>query len=502
MKKPSKDFSTRYAAAKRWRDSARPYIEEIFRFCAPGREGDFSRRGSTTLTEAETFHSLPEELAIDLAGDLVDYYTPAEASWTNFLVTAPVPEDQVSDVTDLVETREQDIRDLIASSNYYDIAPQWGFETATHGTPALWVQQAHLMQPIHVEVVPPHELLIVPGHLGLLDRFREQWVNADTLAALFKDWDVDLSDPRIRNKINKPGATAKVCWGFWVDWTDPARPMWKAEITVDEIGVMEAEVIGDLAGACPLLVGRFNPQIGKPWGRGSGWKALPDMRTLDKIDEVVLTGLDDALKNTLIYPDDGFIDLSEGVIAGSAIPASRGFTRDMIYELQKGTNLDYGFYTEEGFIERLNRAFYQDGPRQRGDTPPTASQWIDQRRQVQKRLGKPSAPLWTEMICPMVQRFEYLGVQTGQLEEAITFNEQVITLQPISPMQKAQNQDQVMISRSNLGLAFEVFQDRVDNFIDPVGTFRNIVRASGDELTVMREKERVVENPKNTSSPQ
>ena len=488
-RKPSKDFSTRYAQAKRWRDAERPYIEEVFMFCAPGRENDFSRRGSTTAEESETFDSTPEELATDLAGDLVDFYTPAEASWTNFLITVPVPEDEVAQVREIVEEREGEIRDLIASSNYYDVAPQWGLETATHGTPGLWIQQGHLMQPIHVEIVPPHELLIVPGYLGILDRFREQTVIAETLPAMFRDWQVDLNDERIRHKITKPGATAKVCWGFWVDWTDPARPMWRAEITVDEIGVMESEIIGDLAGACPLHVGRFNPQVGKPWGRGAGRKALRDMRTLDKINEIVLSGMDDSLKSTLIYPDDGFIDFSEGVIPGTAIPASRGFTRDQIYELQKGVNLDYGFFTEENFRDRLDRAFYQDGPRQRGDTPPTASQWVDQRRQVQKRLGKPSAPLWTEMICPMVQRFEYLGVQSGRLEEAITFNEQVITLQPISPMQKAQNQDQVMIAKSNLGLAFEVFQDQVGSIVDGVATFKNIVRASGDELTVIRSEQ-------------
>ncbi|MBT9385478.1 head-tail connector protein [Pseudooceanicola sp. CBS1P-1] len=493
MKKPSKDFSTRYAAAKRWRDAARPYIEEIFHFCAPQRENDFSRRNSKTITEAETFHSLPEELATDLAGDFVNFFTPSEAMWTNFLVTAPVPEDMVDSAKDMVEGREQFLAEKISASNYYDIAPQWGFEAASHGTPALWVQQGHMQQAVYVEPVPPHELLITPGYMGLLDRFREQWVAADTLKALFAGWEVDLSDPRLTAKMGKPGTVAKVCWGFWVDWSDPARPMWKAEITVDEIGVMEAEIIGDLNGTCPLLVGRFNPQVGRPWGRGAGWKALPDMRTLDKIDEVVLTNLDDSLQNTLIYPDDGFLDMSEGLVPGTAYPASRGFTRDQIYELQKGANLDMGFYTEEGFTERLRRAFYQDGPRQKGDTPPSATQWADQRRDVQKRLGKPSAPLWTEMIAPLVQRFEYLAVEAGELEDTLTLNDHILTLQPISPMQKAQNQDQVMVARSNLDMAFSVFQDQVGSFIDPVNTFKNIVRASGDELTVLRKEQQPVD---------
>jgi len=498
--KPSEDFSTRLKTARLWRDAAKPYIQEIFRFCAPGRSNDFDRKpgDDKSISEAETFHSLPEELATDLAGDLVNYYTPAESRWSEFSVTAPIPEDMADEVKDLVENREEELFDLITASNYNDIAPQWGFEAATHGTPAVWVQQAHIAQAIYMEVVPPHELLITPGHMGILDRFREHYVAYTSLKATLAGWNADLSHPSIATKLTKPGLNAKLCWGFWVDWEDPGRPLWKMEVTVDDKQVVKPVVIGDLAGACPLLIGRFNPQPMRPWGRGAGWKALPDMRTLDKVDEVVITNLDDALQNTLIYPDDGFIDMSEGIIAGTAYPAHRGFTRDQIYEFPKGGELDYGFYSEERFEARLRTAFYQDGPRQSGDTPPTATQWVDERRRIQQRLGKPSAPLWTEMLAPLIQRVEYLGVRSGRLEQAITLNGNQLTLLPISPQQKAHNQDQVLVARSNLDLAVATFAENTGNIVDGVGTFQNIVRASGDKLTVIRPQEIV---PDETTPP-
>lgn len=492
--KPSEDFKTRLSTAKLWRDAVKPSIQEVFRFCAPGRANDFDRRpgDDKSVTEAETFHSLPEELATDLAGDLVNYYTPSETRWSEFSVTAPIPEDMADAAKELVEEREEDLFDLITASNYNDIAPQWGFEAATHGTPALWVQQAHITQAIYMEVVPPHELLIVPGHMGILDRFREHYVTYATLAANLHGWPANLKQPTIANKLGK-NLPAKLCWGFWVDWEDPGRPMWKMEVVVDETQVIPPMVIGDLAGSCPLLVGRFNPQVNRPWGRGAGWKALPDMRTLDKIDEVIITNLDDALQKTIIYPDDGFIDMSDGVLAGTAYPAHRGFTRDQIYEFEKGANLDYGFYSEERFEERLRMAFYQDGPRQTGDTPPTASQWVDERRRVQQRLGKPSAPLWTEMLAPLIQRVEYLGVRSGRLQDAITLNGNQLTLLPISPQQKAHNQDQVLVARSNLDLAVATFAENTGSIVDGVSTFKNIVRASGDKLTVIRDQELVTD---------
>ena len=495
MKKPSKEFSTRYSAAKRWRDDARPYIEEILQFCCPGREHDFTT-GKKREYDSDTFLSLPEELASDLAGDIITYFTPPDTRWAEYQVVQEIPEQFADSILKAVQDREDKLFDLIQQSNYNDIAPQWGFETSTHGTPGLWVQAAHISMPIHCEVVQPHELLITPGHLGYLDRFREKTVGADTLKTLFSDKKYDLSDQRLKAKMEKPGQTVKICWGYWIDWTDPGNPQWRSEITVDGILVSpEKELVGPLAGSCPLIVGRFNPQPGIPWGRGSGRKALPDMRVLDRMTETVLSGLDQSLMNTIIYPSDGTLDFENGIVPGTAIPAGRSFTRDQIWEANRTVNVDQGWMAEERIEERLRSAFYQDGPRQRGDTPPTAAQWVDERRRVQQRLGKPSAPLWSEFIMPLIQRFEYLGVQLGYLPDAISHDGQAISVRPISPLQKAQNQDKVMIAKSNLDTAFSVFGEHVMEIVDPVQTFKAMVKASGDELTVIRDQQDATSTP-------
>jgi hypothetical protein len=488
---PSKAFSTRYEAAKQWRSAIRPLIEEAYRFCAPDRERDFSSM-SKSIPETDTYHSLGEECASDLAGDLVTYFTPSYASWFSAVVTSDVPEDLEDEVLDLVTEREEALQTMISASNYYDIAPQVGFEAAAHGTPAMWVDKGHLAQPMYVEAVPPNELLVTPGYMGILDRFREKMVCAEHLAALFDGSPVDLSDPRLQNKIRKPGSLCKVCWGFWVDWADPGFPKWRMEITVDDRRVTaEAVDLGPLAGSCPLLVGRFNPRPGRPWGRGPGLRALPDLRVLDKIEETVLLGLEDALKTTLIYPGDAMIDFSDGIVAGRAYAAGRHFDRNSVYELNKTTNLEVGFFSEESLERRIRGHFYQDGPRQRGDTPPTAAQWFDEARRIQERLGKPSAPLWTELYLPFVQRVEWLGIAQGALQEAIMLQGEAVSVQLESPLQKAQNRDQVMIARSNLELGFSVMQDQTGSVVDLVGTFQNLVKASGDKLTIIHKEQQV-----------
>lgn len=495
MRKPSKDFDTRFGAAKRWHDDIRPHIEEVYRFCAPGREDEFVVSTKRAEPETTVYTSIGEECATDLAGDIVSYFTPPESEW--YSLEAELTEEDEQEIGDLVlealEGRERDVRALLKKSNYFDVAPQIAFEGATHGTQAAWVEQAHLQQPVYVEAVPPAELLITPGHLGILDRFRRKKVPADTIETLFATLPPGATptySAELRRKMDKPGLTAEVVWGFWVNWKDdPARPTWMMEVVVDQEQVVAPMNLGDLAGSCPLLVGRFNPQPGKPWGRGAGFKALPDLRVLDKVEEVVLTALDDAILNTVIYPDDATIDMQDGLIPGRAYPAGRSFTSDQIWIKPKDARLDYGFHTKEDLEGRIRAAFYQDGPRQRGDTPPTAAQWYDERRRVQQRLGKPSAPLWTEFYYPLLQRVEYLGVRAGRLAPEIRVDGNVITASPISPLQKAQQHEEVMIARSNLEVAAGLAPEGPSTFIDPIKTFANLVRTTGDNITVLRDKE-------------
>lgn len=483
--KPSKDFSARFSAAKRWRTDAEPDIKEVLRFCAPDRVNDFDQAPHRKVKpDTDTHISIGEEMATDLAGDLVNYFMPSEARWAEYEVTAPIPEEARDQVLALVEDREQQLYDLLDQSNLNDIKPQIFFEAASHGTPAIWVDQGHLSEPIFIEVVPPHELYLTPGHLGYLDRFREKWVMTDFLEALLPTMDLDI--PALQRKRMQPQSHCKVCWGYWLDWTDPGNPMWKREVTVDGHRVSEeGEVIGPLNGACPLIPGRFNPRPGRPWGRGPGLKAMPDLLVLDKIEEVLLGKLDEQLDPAWTYVDDGILNFANGIVGGNAYPRR---SEVMPEPLIAPANLDYGFFTKEGMEERIRVAFYQDGPRQRGDTPPTASQWVDERRRVQARLGKPSAPLFTELLLPLIQRVEFIAVQQGQMEGAITLDGRTINVKPISPLQRAQDQDQALTARSNLDGMMSTFgPEGTMQIVDPIATFRNIIRATGDKLTVMRE---------------
>lgn len=488
-------FKTRYKRAEQYRDSAEDELSEALMHISPGREDDFSDTNPENRDDdREVFTSLAEDLATDFATDLIDYYCPSEQAWAEYEVTAPVPQDAADIVKKLVTEREQAIHEMIEASNFNDVAPQVFFEGA-HGTIGMWQDVAHITQSFYCEPVLPNELLVTPGHMGILDRFREKRVLATEISTLFASWpNIDLeSDDNLKELLKKEGMYLPVCYGFWVDWSDPGQPQWMCEVTINNKTVCldkKPFVIGPLAGGCPLHVARVNPKSHNPWGKGPARKVLPDMRVHKYLDGKTMEGIDQALDNTVIYPNDGVLDMQDGLQTGKAYAAHRDFNKNKVWEMNRGVNLDMGLYSMESIEERMREGFYQDGPRQRGDTPPTAAQWLDQRRRVQKRMGKPTAPIWTELLLPFIQRTELIGVMLGRFDGPLTHDGNVISIQPRSPQKKAANHDKVMVARSNLELGVAAFPEDLPNVVDMVGTFKNIVDESGDRITVIRDEER------------
>ena len=58
---------------------------------------------------------------------------------------------------------------------------------------------------------------------------------------------------------------------------------------------------------------------------------------------------------------------------------------------------------------RVRRLFYNDFPEQKGKTPPTLGQWLDEIVEAQKKIGTPGYAFWREFPYEAFQRFSYIG---------------------------------------------------------------------------------------------
>lgn len=487
------EFKIRFSAAKAQRKVLIDGVgREIYKFCFNGREGEWDRSMGPNYEPEEIFTDIPATLAEDFSGELFSTMMPENAPWVGFEIGGDgLDQDNAGEAKDQVESYEKALDGGIRSSNFYDEG-QTAFQDANVGNVAMWIDRPRSIGPAVCEAIPLPELYLTLGPEGIADRFREKPYFARDLLSLFPKatWPKKLKD-----KIEKqPKARCKVCWGFWPTYEDPMNPIWRQEIRVDGENIGLDEDLDEI-GAVPVVVGRFNPVSNSPWGRGPGFRMLPTIRVLNAVSEMTLEGMDKNLDPAFVYPHDGTLDLSDGIEPGLGYPSMPG-SAENIKPIGVVENLDYGFYTQDQLEMTLRDGFYRENE-QRGKTPPSASQYIGQEQKQLRRIARPAAKLWREFGVGVLKRFEYLERQPGGRLEGLRLpllEDGVITARPISPLERAQAREDVLVSQSIMDMTVQsVGNEQANLLIDMPGTMVNIKDKLKDKLVMFRSEDQITE---------
>jgi hypothetical protein len=483
------EFKKRFGAAKSHR---KQYVElaarEAYKFCFNGREGEWDNTRRRDDEPEDIFTDFPSTVAEQFCGELFSTMTPENAPWVAYEAGTGVPEEQVDAATDQLKQLEALMAKSIRSSNYYDEG-QTAFQDAVVGTVSMWIERPTLTSPIVHEAVPMPELFVRLGPTGLDDRFRRRRYAYSDLRTLFPDADWPI---KLRGKHNTQG-TAECVWGFWKTYEDASNPVWKQCIRVDgeEIG-MDMD-LGD-EGAVPLVVGRFNPRPGHAYGWGPGQRMLPTIRVLDEMVKIQMEVLGRVADPAYIYAHDGMLDLSNGIENGMGYPAMPG-TAENFREIGVNGNVEATFLAEERLQQQIEDGFYRE-IEQRGKTPPSAAQYIGQEQKQLRRMARPAAKLWREFGVGVLKRHEWLERQPGGLLEGVRLpliESGTVIARPISPLERAQAREDVLVAQSLMGMANEALGEQAALLIDGPATMNAVKDALKDRLVMFRTEEQIAQ---------
>lgn len=484
------EFKKRFAAARAHRrDVVEAEGREVYKLCFNGRESEWDDRIRTSPEPEEIFSDFPATVAEDFYGELFSTMTPENAPWAEFEAGNAVDKDQAPAAKKELVEYEQIIAKAIRSSNYYDEG-QAAFQDAVVGNVALWVDRPTLNSPINCRALPVSKCFFRLGHDGINDRFYREFYDYSDLKALFPRAKFSQA---LTNKIEKSNGSARVIWGFWKDYSDPDNPKWLQKIRVDDEAIGLDVDLGS-EGACPMLVGRFNPVPGSAWGRGPGRRMLPTLRVLDELTMMNLEGMDRTLDPAYVYMHDGVLDLSDGIESGMGYPAMPG-TQNPVTPIGMSGALDYGFFSQEQLQEQVKNGFYRDTT-QRGKTPPTASQYIGDEQKLLRRIARPAGKLWREIGVGLLARVEWLERQPGGSlvsSDLDLINQGKVIARPISPLERAQAREDVLVAQSILGMVQEgVGPEQGGLLIDGPTTFANIKDRLKDRLVAFRDEKAII----------
>lgn len=483
LKTEAKD---RLADCEREKSNIRVDIEEAYFFLAPRRIRQ--AQGSSTDTKPrdadELQTSLGMEVADDFVTEIIESFTPPEAPWAerkSMPLEDKALEARINEEAKVADTK---IFDHIRASNYYSEKGKTAVPDLSIGVIALLIKDPGRGLPIEVLGVPIRELEIGLGPDGRID---DRWMKRNTkyrnLAALLPGITFNAE---IQQKVrDEPNTKCTVKWGWWRLWAELGDVTWQSVILVEDHLVHHARSIGE--GSCELVIGRFGSTPDFAWPDGPSIKCLPDYRQHDELRAALIENIDFTTRQAVAYEDDGVINLSGGIEPGMAYPKRPNAGRKIFEPIYEHNPIDAALLDEQKITQRIRRMHYVDFPEQKGKTPPSASQWLDEMVIRQRRIGTPGYSFWREEPYETFQRFRYLLEKRGTIKPVNS--PEGAALAPRNPAQRAHENQEVLTGTRLLQICATAFPQTLQVSINDVETMKNFQSKLGDKLVVFRTDE-------------
>lgn len=470
LKKIAEEVDGRVERAKTEKQKIIDEIREAYSFVMPYRPRPGGGESKPGLEATENFSSIGEEVCTDFASDMADTFIPEHTQWAQVEVADVVPDQFKSDAEAAAKADTDATFAAIVASNFHESGKQC-FKDLSVSAVGLAIKDPGMGQPIQCQVVPINELLILRDPDSTVGtRLWHRDLPCREIVELFGDLPIP-KEVQAAYDAKKYHERFPVVQGCYRDYSKRAETAWINFTKIDHDVVEAVRNVG--VGSAMLLVARWDPDPNFPWGIGCAIKALADFREDDEVGYLKLKGLARLIDPPVAYDDDQVINLEGGLPNGVAIPRMKGSKIEVI---ESQHDMQSALYARNDVQDRIKRHFYQDGPEQKGLTPPTLGQWADESLQKQRRLGTPAAPLWSEFISEAYMRFRWLLVARGALKPQIRVGGEDFPVRPINPLKRAANQQKAVASERVLASIVSIFGPNLVPMIVDVGaTSHNLV---------------------------
>jgi hypothetical protein len=339
------------------------------------------------------FDATAADAAEQLAASLLAELTPPWSRWFGLAPARPMEGDTEAAIA--LEDVAEVLQGHFDRSNFALEMHQAFLDLVIAGTGLLLVEEAPIGEAsaLRFTAVPLREAVLEEGPSGRLDTvfraarlseaaLRERYPDAPALAVA----EDDAEAPRHR-----------VLEAVWPDARGHAL---RALLVTDRGPVVLRE--GRFADS-PFIGFRWLKAPGEVYGRGPVAKALPDIRTANKVVELVLKNASIAATGIWQAEDDGVLNpatvrLEPGAIIPKA-PGSAGLT-----PLAAPGNFDVSQLVLTDLRARIRGALLADriGPERRDNM--TATEVLERAAQTSRLLGATYGRLQAELLTPLVSR--------------------------------------------------------------------------------------------------
>lgn len=349
---------------------------------------------ATPAERVAIFDATAADAAEQLAASLLAELTPPWSRWFGLAPGRPGEGDNQAAVA--LEDAAETLQGHLDRSNFALEMHQAFLDLVIAGTGVLLVEEAPLGEAsaLRFTAVPLREAVLEEGPSGRLDtvyraaRLSEAALRQRYPAAPMPPLPDDEDAGAPRHRVVE------------VVWPDRGGSRFMAIAATDAGPMVLAE--GRFADS-PFIAFRWLKAPGETYGRGPVAKALPDIRTANKVVELVLKNASIAATGIWQADDDGVLNpatvrLEPGAIIPKA-PGSAGLT-----PLAAPGNFDVSQLVLTDLRARIRGALLADrlGPQRRDNM--TATEVLERAAETARLLGATYGRLQSELLTPLISR--------------------------------------------------------------------------------------------------
>lgn len=446
------------------RDQWAGLLDECYEFAFPQVERFFSQKSEGQQRVDRLFDMTAPDALNNFASRMMRDVMPMDARWFEFTAGPEIPEGQRAPLNRrLAEVADYVFAD-VANSDFYAEATET-MRNVGISTGALLVEEGDALEPIRWTAYPLSQIYLGVGPHGQYD-----WIELPKKVKagnILKVWPQARLPGELQEKARtKPNEEIAFRCITSRDWSRKTEAWTYAVLTEEEPEIIY-EFTWEGPGSCPWILPGFSRGAGETYARGPVMYALPAIKTVNVMTELELEAMDWDLTPMFQAEDDGTLNVETITLApGNIIPKAQG-SKGLEPIQTKGVSRN-AYVKIEDLRQSIRRALLDDDLGPVKGTPMSATEAMIRNTDRAVRLGGPYARLWTEFASKVVQRVIWIRKRRGDIRLP-EVNGREIVLRPLSPLTRAQRQDDVLRFQNFMGLINQAFGPQVANIAtDPM----------------------------------
>lgn len=427
-----------YAAAATLKTNWTTKWQECYDYALPNRAGFFGRTPGEDNTNA-IFDSTAVQATAEFASRMQAGLTPPFAKWFEFKAGSEIPAAQRSEVDEVLEEVALYIWEILQASNM-DQELHEGYLDLSVGTAAMLIEEGDITQPLKFTTIPQPQFVLAAGPYGMIDRFyRSRKMRVIDMQVVWPG--ISIPSEMLSVAQEKPEQTFEVIECVARDWQNKTQEKHDFNVICPEHKkiMFKSEFVGD--GASPLVAFRWSKASGEVYGRGPLFNAMPDVKTLNMVVELMLENAHMAIAGMWQSDDNGVLNPDTiDLMPGTIIPRAPG--SDGLSPLAPPGNFDVSQFIMQDMRTTIKKSLFNESLGAPEGTPMSATEVHERMADLARTIGSAYGRLHTELVTPLLRRVVYLLKKQGKIQIPLV-NGREVKIINVSPLAQAQHNENV-----------------------------------------------------------